>query len=118
MKEYIGIICPNSCKIAVEESEGQLAVTGNLCPRGKDFAEKEHINPVRMFTSTVKMEGAWLPRLSVMTSAEVPKCKLMECQKSIQEIVVVAPIKCGDIVVKDLCGLGVDLIATRSFDAK
>lgn len=118
MKEYICIICPNSCKIAVEESEGQLAVTGNLCPRGKGFAGERTYKSGKNVYIYSKNGRAWLPRLSVMTSAEVPKCKLMECQKSIQEIVVVAPIKCGDIVVKDLCGLGVDLIATRSFDAK
>lgn len=117
MREYICIVCPNSCKITVSEKEGVLDIKGNLCRRGKEFVEKEHTNPVRVFTSTVKMEGAWLPRLSVMTSGEIPKNKLLECQNVIKNIVVRAPISCGDIIMKDFCNLGVDLVATRSFEA-
>ena len=114
MAQYTCIVCPNSCLITVEEGENGLKITGNQCKRGEAFAKSEHEHPLRMFTSTVKIEGARLPRLSVVTSGEIPKEKLFECQKALNHVVAHAPVSCGDALVKDFCHTGVDLLASRS----
>lgn len=34
MKELTCIVCPNGCRLMVEEAEGGFRVTGNRCKRG------------------------------------------------------------------------------------
>lgn len=114
MAEYTCIVCPNSCRITVEERPDGLSITGYKCKRGLAFATSEHTAPTRMLTSTVKLAGARTGRLPVITTGEVPKAKLFECQKALFSVLVRAPVKCGDIVVKDICGTGIDVAATRS----
>ena len=117
MAEYTCIVCPNSCLISVEETAGGLEITGNKCRRGLKFAEDEHTHPKRMFTSCVKIEGALVPRISVITTGEVPKEKLFDCQQALRNVSVKAPVHCGDVIIKDICSAGVDLVASRSLDA-
>ncbi len=114
MAEYTCIVCPNSCLITVEKGPDGLIITGHKCKRGVAFATSEHTAPTRMLTSTVKLTGARTGRLPVITTGEVPKTKLLECQKTLFSVLVRAPVKCGDIVVKDICGTGIDVVATRS----
>ena len=41
-RELICIGCPLGCMLTVEMNEGAVVnVTGNTCPRGKVYAEKE-----------------------------------------------------------------------------
>ena len=117
MAEYTCIVCPNSCRITVEEAPGGLNISGYKCKRGLTFAENEHTAPTRMLTSTVKLSGAKQNRLPVITAGEIPKSKLFECQNALFSIAVRAPIKCGEVVLKDVCGTGVDVVATRSIEA-
>lgn len=117
MKEFTCIVCPNSCLITVEEGPDGLVITGNTCKRGEDFARSEYTSPTRMLTSTVKLTGARLPRVPVKTDAEVPKSKVLECQQALTAICVGAPVKCGDVIVKNICGTGADVVATRTMEA-
>lgn len=117
MAQYTCIVCPNSCLINVEQRENGLEITGNKCRRGKEFAQNEHEHPRRMFTSTVKVEGARIPRISVISSAEIPKNKMFECQRELSSVVAHAPIQCGDILVENICGTGVNLVASRTLEA-
>ena len=50
----------------------------------------------------------------MVTSGEIPKEKLFECQKALNHVVAHAPVSCGDVLVKDFCHTGVDLLASRS----
>ena len=117
MAEYTCIICPNSCRITVEEGPDGLVITGNKCKRGIPFATSEHTAPTRMLTSTVKIDGAHMKRLPVATTDEVPKAKLFDCQRALMSLLVRAPVQCGDVVLKDICGTGIDAVATRTMRA-
>ena len=76
MKEFICIICPESCHITVEHPDKEiLAIDGSKCPRGDEFATKEVLNPERLVTSTVLVEGGEVPLVSVKTSGPIPKEK-------------------------------------------
>lgn len=111
------IACPLGCKIEVETITNgvtKYAVTGNKCPRGEKYGIKEMTNPTRMVTSTVKMKNGHLNRLPVRTSDAIPKEKIFECMKNLEEIQVEGPIKVGDVIIKNLLGLEIDIIATRS----
>ena len=67
MADFTCIVCPNSCLITVEESDGSLKITGNQCKRGEEFAKNEYTHPMRMFTSTMKIMNAVIPCFMVGT---------------------------------------------------
>ena len=110
------IVCPASCHIQVEMDENKKvkAVTGNTCKRGLEYARTEVTAPVRMVTSTVAVEGGTVRRLPVVTSASVPREKIFAVMEEIHRIRVCAPIEINDIIIKNVCGLGVDLVSARS----
>ena len=113
MKEFTCIICPRGCHLKIDDD---LNVTGNFCPRGKKYATDEVTCPMRNITSTVKINSLIINRVPVKTSGDIPKDKMFEVMQEINKACVNAPIKMHDVIIKDVLGLGVDVIATRSVD--
>lgn len=112
-REVICTVCPKGCHLSVDEN---LNVQGNGCIRGSVYGKAEVTNPVRMLTSTVKLESKHLPRLPVITSHEVPKGRMFDIMKEINRVTVKAPVKCGDVIIADVCHLGVNILATRTVE--
>lgn len=111
------IMCPMGCELTVTLENGKFtSVTGNSCPRGAKYAQDEVTAPKRMLTYTVKVNGGMLPLLPVVSANVLPKEKVMECAAFLRDVVVEAPIKTGDVIVKDILGLGVDILASRDMD--
>ncbi len=115
-RELTCIGCPMGCALTVTIDGSDIKVSGNTCIRGKNYAENEVTNPTRIVTSTVKINGARLPRLSVKTKTAVPKDMIFQVMEVITKTEVDAPKKIGDIIVSDIAGTGVDLIATKNID--
>ena len=103
------------CPLTVEMNGTEVvSVTGNTCPRGDAYARKEVTNPTRIVTSTVKVEGGKVDMVSVKTKEDIPKGKIFECVKALKGITVKAPVHIGDVILKDVAGTGVDIIATKN----
>jgi len=117
-REFICTVCPNSCRLTVTDENGSFSVTGNTCKRGAEHGISEYTNPMRMLTSTVAVEGGPRPRLSVISTGEVPKTKLRDCLAEVYRAKVSAPVTCGDVLIGNICGTGVDIIASRSMKIK
>lgn len=115
-KDMICIVCPRGCHLHAEGADDQWVITGNMCPRGIDYAQSEMMHPMRMLTSTVRVIASQYTRLSVQTSAPIPKELLRKAMDELNGIAVNVPIHRGDIIKSHLLGLEVDLIATRSID--
>ena len=108
------IMCPMGCELTVTIENGAVTnVTGNTCPRGAKYAHDEVTAPKRMLTSTVAVEGGLLPLLPVVSANVLPKERILDCARYLRGVKVTAPIKTGDVVVKDILGLGVDIVASR-----
>lgn len=118
MKEMACIVCPLSCRLKVELDEaGKVVnVTGNTCPRGKTYAETEFTNPVRMVTSTVVLENGPYKRLPVILSDVIPKKEIFHVMDEINKVKVCAPVRINDIIIENIAGLGVNLLASRSVE--
>ena len=116
IKEFVCIVCPVSCNLKVEELSGEITVSGNQCKRGMNFGKNEFTNPMRMLTTTMKIVNGTVHRLPVISSGEVPKEKLKSFVKDLYKIEIHAPITRGDIIVENIGGTGVDIIATRTID--
>lgn len=114
-RELICIGCPMGCPLTVEMNGTEVvSVTGNTCPRGDAYARKEVTNPTRIVTSTVKVEDGKVDMVSVKTKEDIPKGKIFECVKALKGITVKAPVHIGDVILKDVAGTGVDIIATKN----
>ncbi len=117
-KEMTCIVCPQGCRllIDIEEKSNEMTVSNHKCKRGPIYAEKELKNPTRFLTATVAIKNASHKRLPIKSSIEVPKQEMFNIMRAINKIVVSAPISCGDVVYKDILGLGIDLVATRDME--
>lgn len=111
MKELICIMCPKGCHLTVDDD---LNVTGNTCPRGFTYGKQEVTDPRRYLTSTVRVESSNYRRLPVISSGDLPKDKVSDVVRYLDTVVVKPPINVKDVVVKDVLGLGVDILATRT----
>lgn len=115
IRDLICVSCPLGCPIKVELSESGevVSVTGNTCKRGEQYAVSECTHPVRVLTTTVKVNGGSLPVVPVKTSEPIPKEKMFECMEVINREVVDAPVKMGDVIICNICDTGADIVATN-----
>lgn len=90
-----------------------VAVTGNTCPRGEAYARSEVTDPRRILTTTVPCVGGNLTALPVKTRTAIPKGKLAAAVSALLDVVVTAPVFLGEVILPDVAGTGVDIIATR-----
>lgn len=113
MTNLICITCPKGCHLTVDE-ENDYAVTGNSCPRGAEYARNELLHPVRMITSTVRVQGAAIPRLPVKTDKPLPKEKMFDCMQLINTLNVKAPVKVGQVLAANILDTDVNIVATKT----
>ena len=113
-KTLICTVCPAGCQLEAEVSgKHVISVLGNTCPRGEKYAKDECIAPKRMVTSTVRCSNGEL--LSVKTKDAIPKEKISECMKIINNTVVDLPISVSDVIIKDV--FGTCIVATKNMRA-
>ncbi len=115
IRELTCIGCPMGCPLTIELKQGEVvSVTGNTCKRGEAYARKEVTNPTRIVTSSVMVEGGNLAAVSVKTKEDIPKEKIFDCMKALKGVKVQAPVHIGDVIVKNVAGTGVDIVATKN----
>ena len=94
--------------------DDNLNVTGNNCPRGEIYAKAELTNPVRMVTSTVAIQSEIEKRLPIKTSKAISKSLVFKVIEETKKISVKAPIKIGDVIIKNILGTDVNIVATKN----
>jgi CxxC motif-containing protein len=117
-KEFICIVCPKGCALkvtAASESDVKTSdVTGHQCKRGASYAVNEWFNPVRMLTTTVRMSGSRQLLAPVKSSRPLPKALLFDCMAAVNTCTAKAPLKVGDIIIKNILDTGIDIISTSN----
>ncbi len=116
MEELTCIVCPNGCSLTIEKVDEKWEVTGNQCQRGKIFAINEMENPQRSVTSTVKTVYKSMPRVSVKTQGEIPKKDILTLMKLLDDVVVDRVMSCGDIILENVLGSGVNVVCTSDMN--
>ena len=112
----ICISCPKGCHLNVEKIGEEIKVSGNSCPRGEVYAINETLNPLRTLTTTIGIESENYRRLPVISSAPLPKGKIMDVMRALKDLNVKAPVRMNDVIVSDILGLGADIIASKSIE--
>ena len=116
--DLICIGCPLGCPVSVTMENGEvISVTGNTCKRGDAYARKEVTDPTRIVTSTVRVSGGKLAMASVKTASDIPKGRIFDCVKALQAVTIAAPVKIGQVVLEDVAGTGVAVVATKNVPA-
>lgn len=113
--QYLCIGCPLSCHLEVEDDgeDNIVEIRGYTCKKGKVYGRQEHTAPQRMVSTTVRVTGSSLAKLPVRTSAEVPRDLVRDVCREVRRITVTAPVKMGQVILRDILGTGADAIATR-----
>ena len=104
------IVCPKGCDLEVTMKDGKVEkVEGNVCKRGFDYAVNEITSPVRVITTTVSTPFGRLP---VRSDKPLPKEDFRMYMDKIREVKIIGSVKIGDVVVEDIDGNGVNIVAT------
>lgn len=118
-REMICINCPMGCHLTVDDDDkSNIKVTGNTCPRGVTYAVNEVTAPKRMVTGSVAVAGGTIPMVSVKTREAIPKELIFESLEQLKAVRLTAPVHIGDVVIADVCGCGIDFIATKNVEVK
>ena len=108
------IVCPTGCEIQVKKTQAdKILFEGYTCERGLEYSKQEFYEPKRILTTTLRVENGFLPLVPVRTDNPMLKDKLDEALIEIAKTQVKAPIKMGDILIKNILGLDVNIIASR-----
>jgi CxxC motif-containing protein len=115
--EYVCTSCPLGCRLEVDVVDGDvIEVRGNTCKKGVRYGKQEHLDPRREVSTTMWLAGGPLERLPVRAAEPVPKPKVREFVTALAGVVVQAPVAYGQVLVSDVAGTGIDVIATRQID--
>jgi len=113
-REMICIVCPKGCRLTVEAVGETVQVSGNTCPRGKEYGTRELTDPRRVVTSTVELLGGPFRRLPVKTDGAIPKKLIFACMEEINKVSVSVPVRAGDVLIENVLGTGVNVVAART----
>ncbi|MCR5255744.1 MAG: DUF1667 domain-containing protein [Acetatifactor sp.] len=115
--ELTCIRCPKGCALRVHVNPDNTAtVTGNSCPKGEEYGRTEVLNPMRTVTSSVRIAGTVNGVVSVKTKGDIPKGKIFECMDALKGVRAEAPVRIGDVMVKNVAGTGIDVVATSNYE--
>lgn len=126
LREYVCIMCPRGCDIEAEVEENRtdgkdgkealkvLSVTGNFCPKGRDYVLQEITTPTRSIASSVLVKGGELPLASVRLTRPIPREDIFRAMEQIKKIEVEAPLHIGQVVIRNLFDTGSDVIVTKN----
>ena len=118
-KYFCCTTCPLECKLTVnvDERGGFIAVVGNRCPRGENFARQELVMPLRVLTSTVRVAGSRTAALVPVRSDRA--FDLAKHKQAVQELHGLRcrpPLRMGDVLLRDVAGTEAAIIATCDVD--
>lgn len=112
-REMTCIGCPLGCNLTVKIDGEDIEVTGNTCNNGMLYAKNEVTNPTRIVTSTIKVVDGVAERVSCKTEKAIPKSKIFECMDIIKKTKVSAPVRIGDVLIENVAGTGINIVATK-----
>jgi CxxC motif-containing protein len=100
-KKLVCVNCPKGCNITVTLDNGKVVdIKGYTCDKGQELRCSGNRRPMRVLTSTVKIENAPLRVLPVITDQEIPLDLCDQAMEEIRKLDVKAPVKVNDVIVK------------------
>jgi len=118
-KHFVCVVCPIGCEIDVVHDGGKIiSMEGNKCEKSEEFVGQELVEPMRILTTTVRIEGSRWPVIPVRTDKSVPKRLFPSIMRQLRRIKLQAPVNMLDVVVRDVLRTGANIISTRTMPPK
>ena len=112
--EIVCVVCPTSCLVYAEwDDEHLISINRAQCKLARDYIADEIFDPKRTVTTIVPVEGGSIPLVSVKTASPVPKDMVLDVMDRLASVVAKSPIEVGDVILPDVLGTGIDVVATR-----
>jgi len=114
-KHFVCVVCPIGCEIdVVHEGSRIISMQGNKCEKSEEFVTQELIEPMRILTTTVRIQGSRWAVVPVRTDRAVPKRLFPRIMRQLRHIELEAPVNMLDVVVGDILHTGANIVATRT----
>lgn len=117
-KKIVCVNCPLGCKINVIYADADeveiFEAKGNRCKRGLEYVKQELTDPLRVVVTSVKVENGEMPLASVRSTKPIPLRLMNDIMEILKNTKITAPVKRGDVIMKNILGTGSDIIITRS----
>ena len=114
-RHFVCVVCPIGCEIdVVHDGGGIISMEGNRCEKSDEFVTQQLIEPKRILTTTVRIQGARWAVIPVRTDKAVPKRLFPRVMKQLRRVRLQAPVSMLDVVVGDVLHTGANIIATRT----
>jgi CxxC motif-containing protein len=114
-RHFVCVICPIGCEIdVVHDGSKIISMEGNKCEKSEEFVNQELIEPMRILTTTVRIQESMWPVIPVRTDKPVPKRLFPRIMRQLRRTKLQAPVNMLDVVVRDVLGTGANIIATRT----
>jgi len=110
------ILCPVGCELDVRRTERGLDVQGPQCEKGIAFAPEELLYRKRNLATSVPVRGSKTRLVSVRLSDRVPREMIFPILREIDRLRPEAPVRRGQVLIANVLGAGVDVIATRTVE--
>jgi CxxC motif-containing protein len=113
-KHFVCVVCPVGCEIDVVHDGGKIISMEGKCEKSEEFVIQELIEPMRILTTTVRIQGSRWPVIPVRTDEAVPKRLFPRIMKQLRRTKLQAPVNMLDVVISDVLHTGANIIATRT----
>jgi CxxC motif-containing protein len=114
-RHFTCVTCPIGCEIDVEVQDGDIvSMEGNKCKKSEDFVLQELKEPMRVLTTTVRVNGARWAMLPVRTDKSIPKRLFFQVIGELSDVELQAPVKISEVILKDVAGTDANIVATRT----
>jgi len=113
-RHLVCVVCPVGCEIDVAHDGSKIiSMEGNKCEKSEEFVRQELIEPMRILTTTVRIEGSRWPVIPVRTDKAVPKRLFPPIMRQLRRTKLKAPANMLDVVVSDVLNTGANIVTTR-----
>jgi len=111
VRELTCIVCPVGCRARVRVEGGRaVGWEGLECRAGEEYVKREVELPLRDFFTVVRVKGGGV--VPVRSTGPIPRERLLEASRELAGLEVEGPVRVGEVLVRNLLGMGVDVVAT------
>jgi CxxC motif-containing protein len=109
------VLCPVGCELEVaRDAAGGLEVRGHQCEKGVPFAVEEVLRPKRNLATSVPVRVTTDRMVPVRLSGPVPRGMPHPLRDENAGVRPEPPVRRGQLLIADVLGTGVDVVATRT----
>ena len=106
-------VCTLGCTLNVSDKNNELIIEGNKCSRGLEYAKSVYKTSPQVLFGRCLLSNASMGRLPVKTSRPIPANLKNQVMEQIRNTSIKAPVVKGQIIIKNILNLNIDVVSMR-----